>query len=132
MSEDVKIRRTEIAVSRALQFGVVGSLIIILSGVIWAFINRVRTRTSSRLERHLITKGAHYPHTLSSLWHGLLSVHPSAFVTLGLALFILTPLFRVLVSLILFWMQKDRHFVAITSFVLAVLVASFFLGTVSA
>jgi hypothetical protein len=49
-------------------------------------------------------------------------------VCFGLLMLIATPILRVAVSIVVFVVQRDWEFVAVTAFVLAVLLASFFLG----
>jgi uncharacterized membrane protein len=52
------------------------------------------------------------------------SLRPIGFVQLGLIVLILTPVARVAVSVVGFWLEGDRLYVAITAGVLAVLLAS--------
>ncbi|MNO06317.1 hypothetical protein D3C81_2280520 [compost metagenome] len=51
-----------------------------------------------------------------------------AIIQTGLLLLILTPVFRVFVSLFVFWAEKDYRFVLITAVVFVILIASFLLG----
>lgn len=44
---------------------------------------------------------------------------------------ILTAVFRVVVALGAFWMEKDRHFILFSGIVLILLLTSFFLGHVT-
>jgi len=62
------------------------------------------------------------------VWAGVRRLDPAAIISLGLLLMILTPVTRVAVSIYAFSRERDWKYVAITAFVLAVLVASFFLG----
>jgi uncharacterized membrane protein len=52
------------------------------------------------------------------------ALSPIGFVQLGLIVLILTPVVRVAASIVGFWLQGDRLYVAITAIVLAVLLAS--------
>ena len=65
---------------------------------------------------------------LLQIWHGLLLGQPDAIIYLGLLLLILTPIFRVAASVVLFFYQRDFVYVAITSYVLGVLILSLLLG----
>lgn len=123
-----RLERTEVVISRALRIGVTASLGVILAGVIWLFIDDARVRSSSSLEKRLLTTGAHYPHHPDTIYHALHAGRPVALILVGLVLLVLTPFMRVIVSIAIFVVQRDRHFVIITTFVLAVLVASLFLG----
>ena len=69
-----------------------------------------------------------FPHTFGELWPELAAFHPQAIIVLGLLLLIATPVMRVAVSVIAFWLEHDRRFVIITLIVLGILIASFFLG----
>jgi len=55
---------------------------------------------------------------------GVLALHASAIIQLGLVLLIATPVARVALSLIAFILQRDRVFVVVTSIVLALLIFS--------
>lgn len=48
----------------------------------------------------------------------------SAVMQLGLLILIATPILRVAVSLAAFWLERDRAYVALTAFVLAILLYS--------
>ena len=65
-----------------------------------------------------------FPRTLSQVWTGLLLLHPQAVIALGLLLLIATPIVRVMVSIVAFVLERDRHFVVITALVLAILLLS--------
>jgi uncharacterized membrane protein len=69
-----------------------------------------------------------FPHTLSEVKDGLLTLHPQAFITLGLLLLIATPVIRVTASIFAFAKEDDRRYVVITTVVLAILLISFLLG----
>ncbi len=65
---------------------------------------------------------------LGALLGGLANAPGPTLVLLGVLLLLLTPIARVAVSLGLFARARDRPFVAITAFVLAVLALSFAIG----
>lgn len=71
-----------------------------------------------------------FPTTPKEIWVGLLMLKPYAVMLAGLFLLILTPILRVGSSILLFWWQGDRMYVAITAFVFLVLIVSLFLGKV--
>src|SRR5437763_11976298 len=68
-----------------------------------------------------------FPQSLDQVWAGLLVLHPQAVIILGLLLLIATPVIRVAASIVVFALERDRHFVIITLAVLAILVLSIFL-----
>ena len=59
---------------------------------------------------------------------GIINFNPYAIMMLGLFVLILTPIFRVISSIIIFAIKKDKLYVAITIFVLFLLAISFFVG----
>ena len=67
-----------------------------------------------------------YPTTLGAVISGVASAKPFAIIELGVIVLLATPVLRVLNSLILFGIERDRAFVLITLFVFLVLLFSFF------
>jgi uncharacterized membrane protein len=67
------------------------------------------------------------PTDFSQLVAGLLALRPIAFAQAGLMVLLATPVLRVATSVVGFWLEADRLYVAITALVLAVLLASIFL-----
>lgn len=59
---------------------------------------------------------------------GLLALDPVAIMRLGTVAMILTPIARVIASIVAFAVDRDYRFVAITSFVLAAIVGTVALG----
>jgi uncharacterized membrane protein len=57
-----------------------------------------------------------------SLVHGVLAGHPSAIIQVGVLALILTPVWRVAMTVGLFAMQRDAIFICITVVVLTILV----------
>ena len=127
--EDERVRRTEVAISLVLRIGVVVSLLVVVAGVIDGMVRSPAERTSATLGHSLISRGATFPHSFGSLFTGLGHGDPASIVAAGLLLLVLTPVLRVAVSILTFAYQHDAVFVVVTAFVLAVLIASFFLGT---
>jgi uncharacterized membrane protein len=68
-------------------------------------------------------------HGLSGLLAGIRSGDPSAVVGLGLMVLIATPVLRVASTVVYFFREGDRTYLAITAFVLSVLVLGFFVGS---
>lgn len=127
-----RLYRVENLAGVALRLGVGLSVLIILFGITLSLF-----RTSSPIyqahDYHELFSGKPeyaFPHTLSATVEGLLGMQGRAFVTLGVGILILTPILRVVISLIAFAMQKDRAFVIITALVLTILMLSLFLGRV--
>ncbi|GGE85459.1 putative membrane protein [Priestia taiwanensis] len=69
-----------------------------------------------------------YPTTLTAIWSGLLAGKSYAIILTGLFLLILTPVFRIVTTLFLFWKQRDIIYVCIALILLFVLFISFVIG----
>ncbi|WP_182534028.1 DUF1634 domain-containing protein [Fontibacillus panacisegetis] len=74
--------------------------------------------------------GDTFPTTFGGIFEGMFQLKAMAVIETGLLLLILTPVFRVFVSLFVFWAEKDYRFVGITAVVLIILIVSFLLGKV--
>lgn len=116
---DALVRQAELIISGVLRGGVVSSAALIAVGVA-AFYIRGDWRSP--------TTGSVFPHTLASVWQGVLRGEPLAIIALGLLVLLATPVLRVLVSIGAFLLEGDRLYAVITAVVLLILVVSFFLG----
>ena len=110
--------RLRLAVSRVLMAGVVASAVLLLIGLATA---ALVGWTGSLI-------GAPPPtapvYTLSGLLAGLAALQPVAIAQLGLFVLVLTPIVRVVASLVLFAEERDRAYVLISLGVLTILLAS--------
>ncbi len=79
---------------------------------------------SALLGRALIPVGR----TVSIRASGALAGKPYSIIAFGIILLIATPVVRVAMSVLFFFSQRDWLYVAITLFVLAVLLGSLFTG----
>lgn len=119
-------------VSNTLLYGVVASAIILAIGVVAMFAEGTTGYACSLSQVQCLlsynTNPPHgdYPNSLQSLYAGLVVLKPFAIIELGIIVLIATPAMRVLSSVFVFAAEKDRTFVLITVFVLAVLLFSFF------
>jgi uncharacterized membrane protein len=119
--------RTERLISRVLRVGVYTSLALIAAGTLLSFVAGGYGNQPSDLAR-LTGPGGAFPRTLAWFGHGLLHFDGQAVIVAGLLILILTPIVRVMVSLIGFARERDRTYVWITAAVLALLILSFALG----
>ncbi|PFR99347.1 hypothetical protein CN988_19105 [Bacillus thuringiensis] len=115
--KESNIANVEILISKILRVGVLISGTCITIGLILFLV----TGESGY-------PGDTYPTTLSAIWSGVLAGKAYAIILLSLFLLILTPVFRVGVSLITFWIEKDTLYVIITGIVFTILMISFALG----
>ncbi len=109
--------RTELTIARLLKVGVILSAAVILIGLILYLV----TGTGGY-------DGGAFPTNLLLILQGLLSLKPYAVILAGLLILILTPFFRVGVSIIVFVREKDMLYVVITSAVFLILIISLILG----
>jgi uncharacterized membrane protein len=124
------VGRVELFISNLLRVGVTVSIGTILVGVVLMFVHHPDyLRPGDDLSR-LTKPGAAFPHTLTEVKDELLAGRGQAVVCVGLLMLIATPILRVAVSILVFLVQRDLLFTLITTFVLAVLLASFFLSKV--
>jgi uncharacterized membrane protein len=109
---------------------VVVSVVVIVTGSLLTFIHH-REYVSSPAELiRLSLPGEAVPQTIRGVLTGVLELRGQSIVAAGLLLLILTPVFRVAASILIFLAQNDRIYVGITSAVLLLLLISFVLGHV--
>lgn len=109
----------EIIISRWLQFGVLLSAAIMLTGLIMFIITGQSGYPNGT-----------YPTSFIVILQGIAQLKPYAIILFGLLILIITPVFRVGVSVIIFLKEKDYLYVRITLLVFMVLIISFLLGKV--
>jgi len=122
--------RKEVALSLILRSGVISSAAIIILGLILMLLTGHSGYGAgfdiARLLYYDESKIPHrfYPTDLQTILSGLLSLKPFAVIDLGLIILITTPVLRVGMSILLFGIEGDKKYVAITSFVFAILILS--------
>jgi uncharacterized membrane protein len=129
-SRDPALVRMELFLGRLLRAGVVTSMILVFAGLALMFLHHRSYLHSADELKRLTDPGAAFPKSLAEVADGLHDRHGQSVVALGLLVLILTPILRVAVSIGLFALERDRAFVVITTAVLTILLASFFLGKV--
>jgi uncharacterized membrane protein len=128
--DETKVRQTEIAISYLLRTGVVLSVILVSAGLGLTFAHHSSyLHFSSNLSYHSVTSSSYqFPHTIPQLFSDLGQGKGRGLIGLGLIILILTPVLRVAVGVLSFIYEKDPPMALVTTFVLAVLILSFFLG----
>jgi uncharacterized membrane protein len=117
------------AISNLLRAGVVISMVVVITGLVFTFIHHPQyVRSKSALGR-LTDAGAVYPHRLRDVAAQIGEGRGQAIVMLGLLMLIATPVARVAFSIIAFAFERDRLYVTITTTVLVLLLVSFAIGT---
>ena len=119
-SDEVRLRQAELIISLVLRGGVLLAAFIIALGVVLFY------------ARYLAVGGrigpVAYPHTVAAVFAGLGHGDPLAVIALGLLVLLLTPVLRVLVSVVTFALERDRLYTGITLLVFIILIVSFLLG----
>ena len=126
--DDARVRAAELWISVLLRTGVVTSLTVVVAGVLLSFFHHPSYISSAAELQRLTRPGAAFPHTVRDVVSALRDLQGRAVIMVGLLLLIATPVLRVAVSILTFVYERDWVFVAITSTVLLLLLASFLLG----
>ena len=121
------LERIENLISHVLRIGVGVSLAVIVTGTVISFVHHPAYLSSPQTLTPLTVSSADAP-TVHGVLTGVLAGRGQAIVMLGLMLLIATPVLRVAVSIVVFLIQRDRIFVAITIVVLTLLLMSFVVG----
>lgn len=99
---------------------------VLLVGGVMATMLLVAAVMASLIERRPLARNALSPiAAIRSLAH----VHPGGLASLGLVVLILTPVARVIGSLVVFLYERELRFALVTLAVLALMVVSFLLGS---
>ena len=122
------VRKVELLISNLLRIGVIASLLVVVAGLLLSFIHHPAYLHSAAELTQVISPSRTPWHTLAGLIEGLQHFRGEAIIMAGLLLLIATPVMRVAVSIVAFFIERDWIFVIVTSFVLAMLILSFFLG----
>ncbi|HLZ21502.1 MAG TPA: DUF1634 domain-containing protein [Ktedonobacterales bacterium] len=120
-NREALIRQAELVISYVLRIGVLLSALIILVGVV-SFYHSYFTASG-----HAVNTAA-FPHTLGGVGAGLAHGDSLAIIMFGLLVLLMTPVARVVVSIVAFALERDWRYVVITSIVLCILIISFVLG----
>lgn len=120
--------RLDTVLGNLLRIGVILSFAVIICGVVLLFVQHPDYLTDPAARATLMGSAAVFPYTPGKLGEGLLNMEGRAVITLGVLLLIVTPVARIVGSVIGFWLQGDRVYGLMTLTVLIVLVVSFFLG----
>jgi len=129
------ITRMELMISYVLRGGVLLSAAVILCGITLAAVTRDTGYAPIQahhlpdiLAFHPSTGPGYFPTAPAAVLRAALVGKPYAIIGLGMLLLIATPVLRVALSVVFFLAQRDWLYVAITVFVLAVLLLSLIVG----
>jgi uncharacterized membrane protein len=120
--------RVELFVSGLLRTGVLLSLLMVVAGTALTLLHHPDYLVSRQALARLTQPGAEFPSTVGQTWEGLLAGHGRGLTVAGLLLLIFTPVARVATSIVVFALERDWRFFAMTTAVLLLLLGSFLLG----
>lgn len=126
-----RIGRVELMVSYILRGGVILSFLIVLVGMILTFHHHREYLSSRDVLATILNGRAGQPHSVSAVLASAKHWEGRGWILFGVLVLILTPVFRVVVALVAFAIEKDRHFIVLSAIVLILLLTSFFLGYVT-
>ncbi len=132
-AHDSKIRIVELMVAHLLRAGVVASFVTVGVGIVLLVVTGKTgygTFDIVHVQNIIRYQGdhPHFPISLRDVWDGVSVAKPYAFISLGLLILILTPVMRVVVTVVAFVIERDWQYVLITGFVFCMLLLSFLLG----
>ena len=116
-------------ISWLLRGGVLISLAFLVLGTVLTFLHHPNYLTTA-ISTHALknpTEGDVPTHVVG-IFDMTKTGQGQGFVALGLLVLIATPVMRVALSVVTFWLEKDRAFVLITAGVLSLLILSLVLG----
>jgi uncharacterized membrane protein len=115
-----------IVISNVLKYGVLVSIALIFIGIALLFARTPKDFPSS-IGRVISTNYGRPTLDSLTLLNGVISGEPIFIIQLGLIVLLATPITRVVASVVLFAAERDELYVAITLFVLTVLLISIFI-----
>jgi uncharacterized membrane protein len=103
--------------SWVLRIGVISSVVILLIGLVLAFMHGGLTRQTMETQTMQVDAGA--------LWRGLLALQGFAWLELGIFVLLATPILRVFTAMVLFAVEEhDGLYTAVTFLVLVMTLGS--------
>ncbi len=117
-------RDVETWLSRVLAVGVLfAAFIIVFGGVLF-----LRAHTGERVDLGTFTPQPPRLTSPAAIFHDALRLNPAAVMQMGLLLLVLTPVLRVIASLLLFALKRDMLYTIISLLVLGALLLGLFGG----
>jgi len=114
-----------VVISDLLKYGVVASTILVAAGVVLLFLETPQQFPGS-IQQLVGTSYGKPTLDLTTLLVGVVSANPVYLIELGLIVLLATPVARVAASVVMFAVEKDKLYVAVTLFVLIVLLFGLF------
>ena len=113
-------RKIELLVGNLLRVGVLAAAFVVgLGGAAY-----LAQHHSERVSYKVFQSESAEMRSVPGIWHSALHFHSEGLIQLGLLILIATPVARVALAAIGFYLERDRLYVGVSLFVLAVLVYS--------
>ena len=120
------------AITMLLRTGVIISVLIIAAGLMITFIDHPDYLSSRPALGELTSPGTHFPNTIREVLSGVRRGRGEAITMAGLLVLIITPVARVALSIVIFIIERDRLYAAITAAVFVILMIAFAVGRAAA
>ena len=122
-----------VLIGNVLRYGVLLCALVIAVGVAAAAVRPNRVGASlhdvvPQLTQGAMVEAAAPPKSLGAFVHASSYADPAVLIGLGIILLILLPVVRVALTILIFLVERDRIYVAITGFVFAVLLFGLLFG----
>lgn len=122
MKNDFKDKDLQYLIGNLLRLGVLISMLIVTVGFALFLVQYRQNLTDFE------TFNPTHTFKLKHFIANLKSFQSTAIITLGVMCLVATPVLRVVFSIIGFWIEKDKHYVVISTIVLAIIFISILLG----
>jgi uncharacterized membrane protein len=120
------------AITMLLRTGVILSVLIIAAGLVITFVDHPDYLSSRPALGELTSPGTHFPNTIGEVASGVRRGSGEAITMAGLLVLIITPVARVALSIVIFIIERDRLYTAITAAVFVILMIAFAVGRAAA
>ena len=121
-------RWVDTAISVLLRGGVFLSTAVVILGVVLTFVHHPQYVSDRTALTELVDPAGSYPHNVREVLSGARGRHGQSIVMIGLLLLVATPVARVAFSIVVFLIERDGMYAAMTAVVLFLLLLSLFLG----
>ena len=122
MGKEFTEKELQSLIGNLLRWGVFISMGVVIIGVVLFLIQQ------GRQEIDFSVFDSTKAFDLNAFFFGLTAFESEAIITLGIIFLILTPVLRIVFSIIGFALEKDNLYVVISSIVLLIIIGSIFIG----
>ena len=120
MAQNRLDKTLETVIGYTLRIGVVAAAVLVLAGGVYYLIENAFTAA----DYHTFHPATKHTLDLSAIAQNALALSSLGIIQLGLLVLVATPIVRVILSVVVFALERDLLYVAVTVFALAVLLYS--------